>query len=43
MGLTHVRLRIANPAKPQRTTELKFLVELRPLPMVLAPVRPVAH
>jgi clan AA aspartic protease len=27
MGLTHVRMRIANPAKPKRTAELKFLVD----------------
>lgn len=27
MGLTHVRLRIANPAHPKRTAELKFLVD----------------
>jgi clan AA aspartic protease len=27
MGLTHVRIRIANPAKPKRTMELKFLVD----------------
>lgn len=27
MGLTHVRLRIANPARPKRSAELKFLVD----------------
>jgi predicted aspartyl protease len=27
MGLTHLRLRIANPARPQRTRTVEFLVD----------------
>jgi predicted aspartyl protease len=27
MGLTHIRLRLANPARPRRTVSLKFLVD----------------
>jgi clan AA aspartic protease len=27
MGLTHIRLRIANPARPNRSSELSFLVD----------------
>ncbi len=27
MGLTHIKLNIANPAKPKRAVELSFLVD----------------
>lgn len=27
MGLTHIRARIANPARPSKTAQLKFLVD----------------
>ena len=27
MGLTHVKARVANPARPRRTTTVKFLVD----------------
>jgi hypothetical protein len=36
MALTHVLVRLANPARPRRFARVK----LRPLPMVLAPGLP---